>query len=50
MASLSDFRDKVQGDIPTPDNSQPAPSTYIKLMYNKHYILSTHHDQAATAT
>ena len=28
MASLSNFRHHVPGDIPTPDNQQPAPSTY----------------------
>ena len=31
-ASLSNFREHVQGDIPTPDNQQPAPSTYMTLM------------------
>ena len=41
MASLSNFRHHVPGDIPTPDEQQPAPSTYITLMYNLHYTLST---------
>ena len=36
VASLSNFRDPVPGDISTPDNQQPAPSTYMTLMYNKH--------------
>ena len=27
MASMSNFRDHVPGDISTPDNQQPAPST-----------------------
>ena len=41
MASLSNFRHHVPGDIPTPDEQQPAPSTYMTLMYNLHYTLST---------
>ena len=41
MASLSNFRHHVPGDIPTPDEQQPAPSTYMTLMYNLHYSLST---------
>ena len=48
MASLSNFRHHVPGDIPTPDNRQPAPSTYMTLMYNLHYTLSTTHYQAPT--
>ena len=41
MASLSNFRHHVPGDIPTPDEQQQAPSTYMTLMYNLHYTLST---------
>ena len=41
MASLSNFRHHVPRDFPTPDNQQPAPSTYMTLMYNLHYTLST---------
>ena len=41
MASLSNFRHHVPGDIRTPDEQQPAPSTYMTLMYNLHYTLST---------
>ena len=48
MASLSNFRHHVPGDIPTPDDRQPAPSTYMTLMYNLHYTLSTTHYHAAT--
>ena len=36
------------GDIPTPDEQQPAPSTYMTLMYNLHYTLSTTHYHAPT--
>ena len=36
MASLSIFRHHVPGDIPSPDDRQPAPSTYMTLMYNLH--------------
>ena len=36
MASLSNFRHHVLGDVPTPDAQQPAPSTYMTLMYNLH--------------
>ena len=50
MASLSNFRDHVQGDIPTPDNHQPAPSTYMTLLYNQHYTLSTTRYHAPTDT
>ena len=50
MTSLSNFSDHVPGDIPTPDNQQPAPSTYTTLMYNKHYTLSTTHYHAPTYT
>ena len=42
------FRDNVPGDVPTPDNQQPAPSTYMTLMYNIHYTLSTTHYRAPT--
>ena len=48
MASLSNFRHHVPGDVPTPDDQQPAPSTYMTLMYNLHYTLSTTHYQAPT--
>ena len=48
MASLSNFRDQVPGDVPTPDNQQPAPSTYMTLMYNIHYTLSTTEYRAPT--
>ena len=50
MASLSNFRDHVPGDIPTLDNQQPAPSTYMTVMYNKRYTLSTTHYQEPTDT
>ena len=49
MASLSNFRHHVPVDIPTPDDQQPAPSTYMTLMYNLHYTLSTTHYHAPTA-
>ena len=48
MASLSSFRHQVPGDVPTPANQQPAPSTYMTLMYNLHYTLSTNHYHAPT--
>ena len=48
MTSLSNFRHHVPGDIPTPDNRQPASSTYMTLMYNLHYTLSTTHYHAPT--
>ena len=48
MASLSNFRHHVPGDIATPDDRQPAPSTYMTLMYNLHYTLSTTHYHAPT--
>ena len=48
MASLSNLRDHVPGDLPTPDNQQPAPPTYMTLMYNKDYTLPTTHYHAAT--
>ena len=48
MASLSNFRHHVPGDIPAPDDWQPAPSTYMTLMYNLHYILSATHYHAPT--
>ena len=48
MASLSNFRHHVLGDIPPPDDRQPAPSTYMTLMYNLRYTLSTTHYHAPT--
>ena len=48
MASLSNFRHHVPGDVPTTDNQQAAPSTYMTLMYHIHYTLSTTHYRAAT--
>ena len=50
MASLSNFRHHVPGEIPTPDERQPAPCTYMTLMYNLHYTLSTTRRQTATQT
>ena len=44
------FRDHVPGDVPSPDNRQPAPSTYMTLMYNIHYTLSTTNYHAPTGT
>ena len=48
MASLSNFRHHVPGDVHTPDNQQPSPSTYMTLMYNLHYTLSTTNYHAPT--
>ena len=48
MASLSNFRHHVARDVPTPDDQQPAPPTYMTLMYNLHYTLSTTHYHAPT--
>ena len=48
MTSLSNFRHHVPGDVPTTDNKQPTPSTYMTLLYNLHYILSTTHYHAPT--
>ena len=48
MASLSNFQHHVPGDVPDPDNQQPAPSTYMTLMYNLHYTLSATHYHAPT--
>ena len=48
MTSLSNFRHHVPGDIPTPDDRQPAPSTYMTLMYNLHSTLSTTHYHTPT--
>ena len=48
MASLSNFRHHVLEDITIHDNRQPAPSTYMTLMYNLHYTLSTTHYHAPT--
>ena len=50
VASLSNFRDHIPGDITTPKNNQPTPSTYMTLMYNKHCTLSTNHYHAPTDT
>ena len=50
VTSLSNLRDHVQGDIPTPNNQQPAPSTYMTLMYSRHYTLFTIHYHAPTHT
>ena len=36
MASLSNFRHHIPGDVPTPHDQQRAPSTYMTLMYNMH--------------
>ena len=48
VTSLSNFTEHVLGDIPSLDNQQPAPSTYMTLMYNRHYTLSATHYHAAT--
>ena len=48
MPSLSNFKHHVPGDVPTPDDQQPAPCTYWTLMYNRHYTLSTTHYHAPT--
>ena len=48
MASLNNFRHHVPGDVPTPDDQQPAPSTYMTLMYNLPYTLSTTRYHAPT--
>ena len=48
MASLSNFGHHVPGDIPTPDDRQPTPSTYMTLMYKLHYTLSSTHYHAPT--
>ena len=50
MASQSQFRDQVPGDVPVPSNQQPAPFTYMTLMYNIHYTLSATHYHARTGT
>ena len=50
MASLRNFMDHVLGDVPGPHNQEPAPSTYMTLMYNIHYTLSTTHYHAPTGT
>ena len=47
-ASLSNCRHHVPGDIPTPDDRQPAPSTYMTLMYKLNYTLSATHYHART--
>ena len=48
MASLSNFWHHILGDIPTPNDRQPAPSMYMTLMYNLHYTLSSTHYHAPT--
>ena len=48
MASLGNFRHPVPGDVPTPNEQQPAPSTYMTLMYNLRNTLSTTHYHALT--
>ena len=48
MASLSNFRHHIPGDIPTANDQQPAPCMYMTLMYNRHYALSTTHYHAPT--
>ena len=48
VASLSNFRHHVLGGVPTPDDQQPAPSTYMTLMYNLHYTLSGTHYHTPT--
>ena len=48
LGTLSNFRHVVPGDVPTADYQQPAPSTYMTLMYNLHYTLSTTHYHAPT--
>ena len=48
MASLTSFRHHVPGHIPSPDKRQPAPSTYMTLMYNRHYTSSATHYHAPT--
>ena len=48
MAAAGNFRHHVPGDFPTPDDQQPAPCTYMTLMYNRHYTLSTTHCHAPT--
>ena len=50
VTSLSNFWGHVPGNIPNPDNQQPAPSTYMTLMYNRHNTLSTTHKHAPTDT
>ena len=50
VTSLSNFRDHVPSDIPTHDNQQHIPSTYMTLMYNRHYTVSTTHYHATTDT
>ena len=50
MASLSNFRHHVPGDVPSPDDQRPAPSTYMTLMYNLHYTPSTSHYHSPNGT
>ena len=46
--SMSNFRHHVPGGIPTPDDRQPAPSTYMTLRYSLYYTLSATHYHAPT--
>ena len=48
VASLSNFRHHVPADVPTSNDQQPAPCTYMTLMYNRHYTLSSTHYHAPT--
>ena len=48
MAFLSNFRHHVPGDVSTPNDQQPAPSTYMTLMYNLSYTLSNTHYHTPT--
>ena len=50
VASLSNFRNQVQVDVPSPDNRQPAPCMNMTLMFNGHYTLSTTQYHAPTGT
>ena len=50
MTLMSNFKDRFPGHIPSHDNRQPASSTYMTLMYNRHYTLSTTHYYAPTDT
>ena len=49
VASLSNFRDHVPGQVPSPKKQQPTPSAYMTLMYNGHSTLSTTHYHAPPA-
>ena len=50
VPSLSNCRDYLPGDIPSSNDQQTAPSTYMTLMYNRHYTLSISHYHAPTDT